>query len=118
MLGLQFGYCNKFGLSFRFENCSLNHSSFYQTSIKKTVFKNSKLQEVDFSDCDLTISLFDNCDLAGATFMNTNIEKTDFRTSINYTINPEINRIKKAKFSLQGVIGLLAKYDIEIDTIN
>jgi len=52
-----------------------------------------------------------------ATFENTALEKVDLRTGFNYSINPEINRIKKAKFSLQGVLGLLDKYDIEIELV-
>jgi len=118
MLGLYFENCNQFGLSFSFDNCNLTHSSFYQTILKKTIFKNSQFHEVDFAECDLTSCVFDNCDLAKATFKNTILEKVDFRTSFNYSINPEINRIKKAKFSLSGIVGLLDKYDIQIDMIN
>ena len=118
MLGLYFENCNQFGLSFSFNNCNLTHSSFYQTKLKKTIFKNSQFHEVDFAECDLTSCVFDNCDLAKATFKNTILEKADFRTSFNYSINPEINRIKKAKFSLSGIVGLLDKYDIQIDMIN
>jgi uncharacterized protein YjbI with pentapeptide repeats len=69
---------------------------------------------VDFTDCDLTGSIFDNCDLTMATFENTIIEKADFRTSFNYSIDLNINRVKKAKFSLLGLAGLLDKYDIDI----
>lgn len=39
MLGLHFENCNEFGLSFIFENCSLDHSSFYRTKIKKQFSK-------------------------------------------------------------------------------
>lgn len=46
---------------------------------------------------------------------NTILEKSDFQTSYNYSIDPEINRIKKAKFSFQGAVGLLDKYDIEVE---
>jgi uncharacterized protein YjbI with pentapeptide repeats len=115
MLGLRFDTCNEFGLSFSFENCTLNHSSFYKTKIKKTTFKNTQLQEVDFTGCDATGSVFDNCNFAGATFENTILEKADLRTACNYSIDPEVNRIKKARFSLSQVSGLLEKYDIEID---
>jgi uncharacterized protein YjbI with pentapeptide repeats len=118
MLGLLFYNCSEFGLSFSFDNCNLDHSSFYKTKIKKTFFKNSHLQEADFTDCDLANSSFENCNLAKARFENTILEKVDFRTSHNYTIDPEINRIKKAKFSLTQVTGLLDKYDIEIDGAN
>jgi hypothetical protein len=50
-----------------------------------------------------------------ATFDQTILEKVDFRTSYHYSIDPEVNRIKKAKFSILGVAGLLGKYDIEIE---
>jgi len=115
MLGLQFENCSEFGLSFNFEGCTLNHSAFYKTKIKKTNFKNVQLQEVDFTECDLTGSTFYQCDLSKAVFANTILEKTDFRTSYNYSINPEINKLKKARFSLSSVTGLLDKYDIEVD---
>jgi len=83
--------------------------------IKKLQFKNSSLQEVDFTEADASGALFDNCDLARAKFENTVLEKANFRTAFNYSINPELNKIKKAKFSLPGVIGLLDNYDIDIE---
>ncbi len=115
MLGLHFDTCSEFGLSFRFENCILNHSSFYKTKIKKTAFRKTQLHEVDFTECDLTESLFDECDLTRATFDNTLLEKADFRTAFNYSMDPEINKIKKARFSVYGLPGLLGKYNIEVD---
>jgi len=117
-LGLRFDTCDQFGLALSFENCILNHASFYSTKLKKTRFKDSQLQEVDFSNCDLTQAIFENCDLAKATFNNTNIEKADFRTAFNYSLDPEINKIKKAKFSVSGISGLLHKYDLDIDLNN
>jgi uncharacterized protein YjbI with pentapeptide repeats len=75
-----------------------------------------KLHEVDFTECNVSGSVFDSCDFTDATFENANIEKADFRTSFNYSIDPEKNRMKKARFSLSGIAGLLEKYDIEIDS--
>ena len=46
---------------------------------------------------------------------NSNLEKADFRTAANYSFNPELNKMKKTRFSLSGLPGLLAKYDIEIE---
>jgi uncharacterized protein YjbI with pentapeptide repeats len=83
--------------------------------LKKTRFKNSNLSEVDFTEADLTNSLFENCDLSGARFERTILEKADLSTSHNYSIDPELNKIKKAKFSILGIAGLLDKYDIEIE---
>lgn len=116
MLGVHFNDCDEFGLSFSFENCQLDYSSFYKTKIKKTIFKKSQFLEVDFSECDLTGAIFDDCNLTRSVFDHTNLEKADFRTSCNFSIDPEVNRIKKAKFSSSGLAGLLDKYDIVIDT--
>jgi len=66
-------------------------------------------------EADLTNSVFTNCDLAGTVFENTILVKADFRTSYNYSINPETNKIKKAKFSILGVAGLLDRYDIVVE---
>ena len=115
MLGMRFNVCTEFGLSFSFDNCLLDHSSFYKTKIKKTVFKHSQLQETDFAEADLTSCIFDNCNLARAIFDQTMLEKADFRTSYHYSIDPEKNRIKKARFSVLGISGLLDKYDIDIE---
>ena len=70
---------------------------------------------MDFAESDLTGSIFDNCDLARAIFDNTNLVKADFRSAYNFSIDPDNNRIKKAKFSMVGAVGLLVKYDIEIE---
>lgn len=115
MLGLRFDNCNKFGLSFSFEGCQLNHSSFYKLKIKNTIFSNSQLRETDFVETDLTSATFNNCDLLQANFDQTILEKSDFRNSFNYSINPEINKIKKAKFSISGIPGLLDQHDIIIE---
>ena len=92
----------------------MDDSYFYKLSLKNTKFKNCILKEVDFTEANLSSSIFDNCDLGMATFENTILEKADFRTSFNFSINPDQNRIRKAKFSMPGVLGLLDKYDIEI----
>jgi len=113
-LGLHFEDCSDFLFSVSFDNCILNLSSFYKRKLKKIIFKNTSLQEVDFTEADLSLAQFDNCGLRGATFVATILEKADFRNAHNYAIDPELNRIKKAKFSLGGIAGLLNKYDIEI----
>lgn len=115
LLGLHFEDCNKLGLSFTFENCQLNLSSFYKLGLKNIRLKNCNLQEVDFTKSDLTNSIFDNCNLSATVFDNTILERADFRTAKNFSIDPEKNSINKAKFSLLGVVGLLDKYNIEIE---
>ena len=56
-----------------------------------------------------------NSDLLRDVCINTNLQKSDLRTAYNFSINLERNRLKKAKFSLQNVAGLLVKYGVEIE---
>jgi fluoroquinolone resistance protein len=114
MVGLHFEHCNDFLFAAGFQNCVLNFSSFYKLKLKKTIFKDCNLQEVDFTEADLSSSIFDYCDLNKAIFDNTVLEKTDFRTAYHYIIDPQSNKLKKAKFSKDGLDGLLHKFDIII----
>jgi len=69
---------------------------------------------LSLSSSDFTNSLFDNCDFQEAIFENTILIKSDLRTSYNFVIDPDKNKIEKAKFSSTNVLGLLTKFDIEI----
>lgn len=115
LLGLRFDQCNPFLFAASFENCQLNLSSFYKLNLKNTKFKACELREADFTEADLGNVVFADCNLERATFDNTILEKTDFRTAYNYSFDPEKNRIKKARFSGNGLGGLLCKYDIVIE---
>ncbi len=115
MLGLQFDTCNNFGLSISFIGCQLNHSTFHSLKISKIVFENCELEGVDYSETDLSSAIFDNCNLLNAVFDHTILEKADFRSAYNFSLDPETNRVKKAKFSAAGLAGLLVKYNLEIE---
>ncbi|MEO5996059.1 MAG: pentapeptide repeat-containing protein [Chitinophagaceae bacterium] len=113
--GIDFSVCNDFLFSCRFKECIIGYCTFWSRKLKKTIFKDCSLKDSDFSEADLTGTQFNNCDLLNSIFRNTILEKVDFRSSFNYSINPELNNIKKAKFSIQGLPGLLSKYDIIIE---
>lgn len=115
LLGIAFEHCNEFLFSPHFRNCQLNYASFYKMDLRRTTFLHSQLHGVDFIQANLTNTRMSNCDLLNANFENTFLEKADLRQSVNYSIDPEINPIKGAKFSLHGVMGLLKKYQIIID---
>ncbi len=115
MLGLRFDQCNNFLLSFNFEDCILNYSSFFKLKLKNTKFIDCKMEGVEFGLSDLTSSTFLYCDLSRAIFENTVLTGADLRTSYNFSIDPELNRINNAKFTLRDVGGLLDKYNIIIE---
>jgi fluoroquinolone resistance protein len=114
LVGLDFSVCNDFLFVVNFENCSLDYATFFQKKLKNTTFLECSMKEVDFTECDLTQAVFHHCSLFNATFEQCILEKADFRTAKNYTFDPALNKMKKAKFSYAGIAGLLTKYQIEI----
>ncbi len=87
---------------------------FFKLSLKNIEFKDCRLHEVDFTEAILTNAAFLNCDLQRAVFDNSILEGADFRTAYHFSINPQNNRIKKAKFSHNNIAGLLDTYQLSI----
>ena len=114
MVGFPFFECNSFLLELTFNNCNLSLASFYLLNLKQTTFNNCNLQSADFTQTNLTEATFHSSDLSKAIFEQSNLEKTDFTMATNYTIHPEKNRIKGAKFSKDRLYGLLSMYNISI----
>jgi fluoroquinolone resistance protein len=115
LLGLRFDECSKTLLSFSFRDCQLDFSVFSRLKIKKTLFENCQLREVDFSGSDVSGAVFKGSDLARAVFDDTILENADLRNASNYSINLENNHARKAKFSIDGLPGLLQQYNLVIE---
>lgn len=115
MIGLQFEDCNDFLLNFRFEYCTLDFSSFYGLNLKAQVFKDCKLIEVDFTETDLINANFGGSNLDRAIFSQSNLQNADFTRAFSFNIDPEKNLLKDAKFSTDGLLGLLNKYEIKVE---
>ena len=115
LLGIHFHTCDDFLFQVNSEDCILDYASFANKKMLKTKFTNSSLKEVTFTGSNLSHAIFNNCNLAGAIFNNTQLMGADFTSAYHYKIDPEYNPMKKAKFSTQGILGLLEKYDIKIE---
>lgn len=114
MKEVNFSMCDKLIFEIAFTDCVLDFSKFYTLKIKDTVFRNCSMIAVDFMSTDLTAVIFDTCDLYRSEFEKAIAIKANFKTSFNYTIDPQKTKIKKAIFSLNEVKGLLFKQDIII----
>lgn len=115
VVGVDFSNCLPFLFTVSFEKCRLDYSHFIKNRLKKTIFTECTIRDADFTEADLTGASFDKCDLSNTLFSRTNLSHADFRTSLNYSINLETNTVKKAKFSLSGVAGLLSQYDLVLE---
>nr|WP_313884840.1 pentapeptide repeat-containing protein [uncultured Allomuricauda sp.] len=114
LIGLSFKDCDTLFISMNFEKCNLSFASFYALSLSRTKFMDCNLHETDFTETNLTGSWFQKCNLDRTIFQQTVLDKVDFTTAFNFSIDPGANRLKKARFSKDGLIGLLKKYDIVV----
>ena len=112
--GVDFSVCNSFLFQVSFSGCNLKLVNFEKTKLTETLFENCDLSEALFSETNLEKAIFENCNLNQADFNFTNLKHADFSSAYGYVINPYENKIQKAKFSLNGLPGLLMNYDIEV----
>src|ERR1035437_127142 len=112
LIGVDFSNCKDFLFSVGFENCILDYAYFFKRKLKNTIFKKCKIKEANFGDSDLTNAQFLDCDLSMTLFEKNILVGADFSTSFNFIIDPEINRMKNARFSMNGLPGLLNKYGL------
>lgn len=112
---IQFDTSKDFLFEICCEECQLDRVSFFSRTLKGMRFIRCTFKETDFSEADLTYATFEACDLMGATFDASRLENTDFRTAFNYVIDPEKNRVKGARFSKEGLAGLLTRFELRIE---
>ena len=114
LLGINFSDSVDFMFSVEFEKCVLDYCSFMGKKMVKTKFLDSSIKHAIFTDADLTKAVFDRTDLSGTVFSQTILKEANFATAFNYALDPALNVVKKAKFSLHGLPGLLTRYDIKV----
>ncbi|MCU0382350.1 MAG: pentapeptide repeat-containing protein [Chitinophagaceae bacterium] len=114
MIGVAFDQCHEVFFDVQFERSVLDLSVFHRRKMAGKKFHDCSLKEVDFSEADLSGASFEGSDLQGALFDLAKLGKADFRKALNYIIDPEKSQVKKARFSLEGLPGLLTKYDLDI----
>lgn len=99
---------------FHFYNSIISHSSFYGLELQELVIEACIAHDVDFREADLRRANFKLTDFENSQFVHTKLYQTDFTEAHNYSIDPTLNDIRKAKFSLPDAIHLLDGFDIQI----
>lgn len=117
LLGLNFSGSKDFGFEVHFENCNLDYASFDKKKMNKSSFKNCKMHSVNFTQADLSKCTVSKCDFFEALFNGTDLRTVDFTTCSNFIIDPELNKIQKAKFSLHSLPNLLLSYNITVENL-
>ena len=115
LVGLEFFKCNtNFIFSMNAKDAFIQYCNFSDLDMRKTFFAGSKIYDSTFMNTVLIESDFSDTDLKGTQFQRCNLEKSNFRGASQYVIDPLVNKIKKAQFSIPDIVGLLHSFDIKI----
>lgn len=115
LMGVNFTTCNDFLLNFEFADSILDNVFISEKKLQKIKIRGCTLKDCDFMRVDFRSADFEKTVFNKVNFSECNLEKADFRKAENYSINPESNRIKNARFSLPEAQSFLAFLGIRID---
>jgi len=114
LIGLNWSSCHSVS-QLEIKESILDYGVFQNMVLKNAIFSKCSIKEADFSQSQLNDSSFSDSDLMRSHFIGSNLSGCDFRGAINYVIDIESCKLKKAKFSSPEVLGLLSNLDILID---
>lgn len=114
LAGSAFDKCDAFILDIGFEGSIISNCNFSKLNLKKTLFRGCEILESDFVGTQLMESDFSQSTLAGSVFNTCDLTKANFTGARSYSINPQNNKVKKARFSMPEALGLLEHLDIVI----
>ncbi len=115
VLGVRFDTTNGFNFSIHFEDCQLDHSVFTSVDLSRSSFKGCSMVGGDLTEAKMSMIKAVGCNFLNTLFDRTDLTKTDIRGAQNLIIDPTINRIEGARISQDSLIGLLSKYDLNVD---
>lgn len=102
-----------------FSKCLFSHADFAFVNFVECIFDECDFSSANIDNCGFRDAKFKGYKMLGLRFdyCNDFMLSFDFEDCmLNYSFDPEINQIKKGVFSIEGVIGLLEKYKIVIET--
>lgn len=119
----KFESCNVMGINWteaqwgmmtgiHFEECTLNHGSFFGIDLTRSAFLICIIRNVDFAEANLSGVDCRGSDFENSRFHQTDLTQADFTGAKSYTINAGTNTLKKTKFSLPAAMALLHSLDI------
>lgn len=104
----------KLGGPMRFSRSIVNHSTFIGLDLKEIHFRDCVVVDVDFRETDLSRADFSGTNLAKSLFGNANLTGANLSSARNYDIDPGINNLTGAKFSMPEAMSLLYNMDIDL----
>ena len=97
-----------------FKECVLDYCSFVRIDLRKSVFKDCRMLEVNFCEANLTEADFSGSNLDRCRFHQTNLSRANLAGATNVRLNPTENKVKGATISLDAAIGVVTAMGIHV----
>jgi uncharacterized protein YjbI with pentapeptide repeats len=94
-------------LRMSFDRCLLSNSTFARMDLQGLVLVACTCHDCDFLGANLARATCHNTDFAKSRFVQANLSKADFTGATRYLIDPTMNTVKGAIFSLPEAVSLL-----------
>jgi fluoroquinolone resistance protein len=117
LLGIDWTQANPTLFAVSYDECALDYGSFLSLNLEKARLTRCTAREADFSEANLSDADCRGTDFTLARFLHTNLGKANFVDAANYSIDPMMNRVNQARFSLPEAIALLQALDIVIEDV-
>lgn len=100
--------------SLKFDQCTLNDSSFSGLDLESIHMQECKAHYIDFREANLSEAHLIYTDFSHSLFNKTNLSYANFSDAIAYDIDVFENNIKGTKFSRMEAVNLLESLGIEL----
>lgn len=107
MLGVDWTVINQRIFRAAFEKCVLSDSSFARMDMRGLSLRECVAHDCDFLESNLAKVVCCKTDFAQSRFSGTNLSQADFSGAVRYRIDPTMNNVKGAIFSLPEAVSLL-----------
>jgi uncharacterized protein YjbI with pentapeptide repeats len=98
-----------------FRNCNMSYATFMELDLQHLIMTDCLAKETTFAETNLSNANFAHTDFSDSRFVRTNLTQADFRGAKNYFIPIDQNILKKTKFSMPEALSLLDGLDIILD---
>lgn len=95
-----------------FERCAISHSSFAGLRLRRVKMIDCVAHDADFAEANLSEAVCVGTDFKDSRFLHTDLGEADFTGAKNYAIAPNLNALRKTRFSLPEAMALLYGLDI------
>ena len=115
LAGVDFTHCNQLLFSINIKHSKAAYCNFLGLEMAGIQLTGSELTECVFEGTNLTRADLSQSNLRGALFERTNLESADLRGALHYQIDPQLCRVRKARFSYPEALSLLKGFGVIID---